>query len=68
VESNITIDAAQLQKAAAHLRATLFEFSKVIEKFDSGAAALMQQNENFITRFESAVENMHRAVERMEKS
>lgn len=63
MESEVTINAEQLTKVATHLRTTFFEFSKMVEKFDNCAAALMQQNENFIARFESAVERLEKTNE-----
>lgn len=58
--SEVTINAEALTNVAKHLRATLAEFTKAVERFDDTAAAWMQQNENFITRFEAAVENMRK--------
>jgi hypothetical protein len=55
MESEVTINAEGLIKVATHLRATLFEMSKTIEKFDNTSAALMQYGETFIDRFEAAV-------------
>jgi hypothetical protein len=60
MESEVTINAEGLTKAAIHLRTTLFEFSKTVDKFDNAAAAMIQQQEQFITRFEAAVERMEK--------
>lgn len=57
-ESEVTINAEGLTKAATHLRATLFEFNKTITRFDDAAAAMIEHNSEFITRFESAVEKL----------
>jgi hypothetical protein len=56
----VMINAEQLTKAATHLRMTLFEWGRKVEQFDNAAAALMQQNEDFITRFENAVARLEK--------
>lgn len=58
MESEVTINAEGLTNVAKHLRVTLAEFAKTVEKFDNAAAAVMQANENFISRFEQAVSRM----------
>ena len=60
MESEVTINAEGLTKVATHLRATLFDMSKTVEKFDNSAAALMTYGETFIDRFEAAVERLER--------
>jgi hypothetical protein len=58
MESEVTINAEGLTKAATNLRTTLFEISKTVEKFDSSATALMQYSETFIDRLEAAVKRL----------
>jgi hypothetical protein len=62
MQSDVTINAEQLTKAATHLRTTLFEFGKTVEKFDNSAAALMQYGETFLTRLETIVERLEKAL------
>jgi hypothetical protein len=60
MESEITINAEGLTKVATHLRTTLFEMSKTVEKFDNTSCALMQYGETFIDRFEAAVARLEK--------
>ena len=59
----VTINAEELTNVAKHLRVTLGEFSKTVERFDNSAAALMQQNNDFITRFEATVTRLENLEE-----
>jgi hypothetical protein len=68
METDIRIDAAQLTNAAKHLRTTLFEFNKAVTTFDNAAAAMMQQNDNFISRFETAVSRLEKIYESRTKT
>jgi hypothetical protein len=56
----VMINAEQLTQAATHLRMTLLEWGRSVARFDNAAAALMQQNEDFITRFENVVTRLEK--------
>jgi methyl-accepting chemotaxis protein len=63
MQSEITINAEQLGKTAQHMRTTLFEMSKTVERFDNAAAGLMQYAESFLDRLEQITARMEKMTE-----
>jgi hypothetical protein len=56
--SDVTINAEELTNVAKHLRTTLHEMSKTVERFDNTSAALMQYGEGFLDRALALVERL----------
>jgi hypothetical protein len=55
-DREVTINAEALTQVAKHLRVTLAEFTKAVEKFDNTVAALIQANDAYVTRLEKLYE------------
>jgi hypothetical protein len=62
MQSDVKIDAQELTRVATHLRTTLFEMTKTVERFDNAAAGLIQYAEGWIDRFEKITERLEKTL------